>query len=283
MLLLLLFVIGPYMILVLKETIEGQAVPEGLWTELIFYPAFLVVLFLSSLVYIWPRTVIKAAQTYSTPFSSDILNFFGAVAPLIIFALLVLEAIPASLLSLFPSRWWHFIALFQGWSLVWFIMIFLFLYQTALYRVPSLLQKLLLRLEAKHPLVLTIKGWMQGIRSQFSSLLQQFVDYGQYLLSLFLDVLAGYGYKPWRSLGWYIATILTFSLCYYALGAASGPHLTWHEALIVSLTSFHGRGFFAEQFKPGDPLATYAAAEAVVGLVIEASFIATFTQRFFGK
>jgi hypothetical protein len=49
---------------------------------------------------------------------------------------------------------------------------------------------------------------------------------------------------------------------------------------------FHGRGFF-----PGlegkhslhDPLIMVAAVEAVVGLIIEISFIATFTQRFFGK
>jgi hypothetical protein len=32
-----------------------------------------------------------------------------------------------------------------------------------------------------------------------------------------------------------------------------------------------------------DPLILLAAVEAVVGLVIEISFIATFTQRFFGK
>jgi hypothetical protein len=50
----------------------------------------------------------------------------------------------------------------------------------------------------------------------------------------------------------------------------------------VSLTAFHGRGFFAQQFSPGDPQAIIAAVEAVVGLLIEISFIATFTQRYFG-
>ena len=109
-------------------------------------------------------------------------------------------------------------------------------------------------------------------------LVKQITYYGQYLLSVFLDLLAGYGYKPWRSLGWYVVTILTFALYYYSLGVTAGPHLTWHEALIVSLTSFHGRGFFAEQFKPGDPQATCAAAEAAIGLIIEVSLIATFTQ-----
>ena len=70
---------------------------------------------------------------------------------------------------------------------------------------------------------------------------------------------------------------------YSVLGLTGAHHLQWYEALVVSLTAFHGRGFFSEQFKPGDPQAIIAAIEAVVGLVIEISFIATFTQRFFGK
>jgi hypothetical protein len=49
------------------------------------------------------------------------------------------------------------------------------------------------------------------------------------------------------------------------------------------MTAFHGRGFLADQFKPGDPQAFVAAFEAFVGLIIEVTFIATLTQRFFGK
>ena len=60
-------------------------------------------------------------------------------------------------------------------------------------------------------------------------------------------------------------------------------HLQWYEALVVSLTAFHGRGFFSNQFTPGDPQSFVAAAEAVIDLLIEISFIATFTQRFFDK
>jgi hypothetical protein len=33
----------------------------------------------------------------------------------------------------------------------------------------------------------------------------------------------------------------------------------------------------------GDPFVRLAAAEAVLGLLIEVSFIATFTQHFFGR
>ena len=83
----------------------------------------------------------------------------------------------------------------------------------------------------------------------------------------------------------YLLMIGVFAGAYFVLGLReSGPHhLAWYEALVVSLTAFHGRGFFAEQFKPADPQAFVAAVEAVVGLFIEISFIATFTHRFFGK
>jgi hypothetical protein len=105
---------------------------------------------------------------------------------------------------------------------------------------------------------------------------------GGYLFARFLDGLAGYGYKPVRSLVAYLPLVTGFAAAYYALGATSGPHLAWYEALVVSLTAFHGRGFFSQQFSPGDPQSILAAGEAVVGLLIEISFIATFTQRYFG-
>jgi hypothetical protein len=49
------------------------------------------------------------------------------------------------------------------------------------------------------------------------------------------------------------------------------------------VSSFHGRGFFLQNVLLGDAFARLAAAEAVLGLLIEISFIATFTQRFFGR
>ncbi|HKW19796.1 MAG TPA: pentapeptide repeat-containing protein [Ktedonobacterales bacterium] len=105
---------------------------------------------------------------------------------------------------------------------------------------------------------------------------------GQYLFSRFLDLLAGYGYRPWRSLVAYLLVIVGFAVTFFIQGSISGPHLAWNEALIISLTAFHGRGFFPEQFQPGDPQSAIAAIEAVIGLLIEICFIATFTQRFLG-
>lgn len=107
--------------------------------------------------------------------------------------------------------------------------------------------------------------------------------YGQYAFSLFLDMLAGYGYKPLRSLGWYVVVILGFATLYAAWGSSISPSLPWSEALVFSVTSFHGRGFFPGGSSLSDPKVVLAAAEAVIGLFIEISFIATFTQRYFGK
>ena len=66
-----------------------------------------------------------------------------------------------------------------------------------------------------------------------------------------------------------------------AHGAAA--HLSWDEALVLSVSSFHGRGFFLQNVPLGDAFARLAAAEAVLGLLIEVCFIATLTQCFFGR
>jgi uncharacterized protein YjbI with pentapeptide repeats len=107
--------------------------------------------------------------------------------------------------------------------------------------------------------------------------------FGKYFFSLLLDLLAGYGYKPSRSVIWYIVMILGFALTYHFLGGLS---LFPPDAFVFSIMSFHGRGFFpslSSETNLHNPLVMLAAAEAIVGLLIEISFIATFTQRFFGK
>ncbi len=100
-----------------------------------------------------------------------------------------------------------------------------------------------------------------------------------YIGSLFLDLLSGYGYKVGRCFIAYALVIGLFALIYHSLGT----HPAWNESIVISMTAFHGRGFFPEQFHPGDPQALVAAIEAFVGLLIEVTFIATLTQRLFGK
>lgn len=104
-----------------------------------------------------------------------------------------------------------------------------------------------------------------------------------YIGSLFLDLIAGYGYKPGRSFIAYLLIIFGFMGLYLLNAQIVAPHLTWDQALVLSVSSFHGRGFFEQDITLGSGYARLAAAEAVLGLLIEISFIATFTQRFFGK
>jgi uncharacterized protein YjbI with pentapeptide repeats len=114
---------------------------------------------------------------------------------------------------------------------------------------------------------------------------QRFQALVAWLFSWFLFLLAGYGYKPGRCFFSYLIVITGFALSYYLLGLSEvGPHhLAWNEAFVVSMTAFHGRGFFADQFHPGDPQALVAAFEALVGLIIEITLIATLTRRLFGQ
>ncbi len=112
-------------------------------------------------------------------------------------------------------------------------------------------------------------------------LLRRQGKFGPYLGSGFLDLLAGYGYKPIRTLLVYLLVIFGYAATYYFL--ANTAHLSLVSALVFSITSFHGRGFFPGGLPLDAPLTVLAATEAIVGLVIEVSFIATFTQRFFAR
>lgn len=117
-------------------------------------------------------------------------------------------------------------------------------------------------------------SFRQGARE----VVQRIRTAASYLFSWFLDILAGYGYKPERSVAIYVLTILLFTAIYLLSGA-----LPFGQALVFSVTAFHGRGFLPGPFKLDSPVTALAAFEAVIGLFIEISFIATFTQRFFGR
>ncbi len=108
--------------------------------------------------------------------------------------------------------------------------------------------------------------------------------FSQYLFSLFLSLIAGYGYKLWRSFVAYLLVIVGFAAAYYLIGQIVGPALSPLGAFVFSMTSFHGRGFFpGNNISLDDPLTVLAALEALVGLIIEVTFIATLTQRFFNR
>lgn len=124
--------------------------------------------------------------------------------------------------------------------------------------------------------------WFQMIQPKVSSR-QRIRKLGAWMFSHFLNLVAGYGYRPERSLLAYLLVIFGFMGLYLLTSHFTTPHLRWDEALVLSVSSFHGRGFFTQTITLGDAYARLAVTEAVLGLFIEISFIATFTQRFFGK
>ncbi len=106
---------------------------------------------------------------------------------------------------------------------------------------------------------------------------------GRWFFSLLLGLVAGYGYRMGRIIIAYLLVVGCAAVAYYLCGRFGfGPHLGAAEALLVSVTAFHGR-VFSGQFGIATPVAWVAAVEAVLGLLIEGVFIAMLTQRFFGK
>jgi len=102
--------------------------------------------------------------------------------------------------------------------------------------------------------------------------------FGQYLFSTALNLSCGYGYRPLRSLAFYVIVVGCFALLYGLAG-----HINWYDAIVDSIISLHGRGFFSTGFAPGDPLAIAAAAEAILGLLVEVVVLATVTRRLFSN
>jgi uncharacterized protein YjbI with pentapeptide repeats len=108
-------------------------------------------------------------------------------------------------------------------------------------------------------------------------------NFWRYSGSAMLALLAGYGYRMWRILVAYLLIVLLCAGAYFVLGVYYEPHLTLLEAVLTSITAFHGRVFSEPFLQPGEPQLWVTAFEAVAGLVVEGVFIAMLTQKFFGK
>lgn len=109
--------------------------------------------------------------------------------------------------------------------------------------------------------------------------------YGAWLFSYLLNIMSGYGERLGRTLSTYVAVILGFATLYF-LGAnyfgLEAARLSPYQAIILSVVSFHGRGFVSSFLQLGDPMSGITVVESVIGLLIEAIIIATFSRRFLG-
>jgi len=101
--------------------------------------------------------------------------------------------------------------------------------------------------------------------------------------SAILALLAGYGYRMWHILVAYLFIVLLCAGAYFVLGIYYEPHLSFLDAVLISVTAFHGRVFSEPFLHSGEPQLWVTAFEAVMGLVVEGVFIAMLAQKFFGK
>jgi uncharacterized protein YjbI with pentapeptide repeats len=98
--------------------------------------------------------------------------------------------------------------------------------------------------------------------------------------SWLLDLISGYGEIPERILIAYLSIIAFFSAIYWGMAHQAGvPPFQWYEAIVLSFSNFHGRGFFTSTLNLGEPVAVVAVCEAIIGIFIELMVIALFSCR----
>ncbi|HEX9414131.1 MAG TPA: pentapeptide repeat-containing protein, partial [Ktedonobacterales bacterium] len=106
--------------------------------------------------------------------------------------------------------------------------------------------------------------------------------YARWLFSWLLGMFAGYGDYIGRLFITYGAVIVAFALLMFAFSARLPSPDSIGDVLILSVTSFHGRGVQPPGLHLNDALAALSGVEAIFGLLVEGLFIAAFTRRVTG-
>lgn len=98
--------------------------------------------------------------------------------------------------------------------------------------------------------------------------------------SALLGGICGWGFRPSRTVVWYFTILLSFWAGY----ALTVSHLSGFQDLVLSVSAFHGRGVFVSSLQSlSRPASALVIIEAIFGLLIEATFVATFAQRFLSR
>jgi uncharacterized protein YjbI with pentapeptide repeats len=110
--------------------------------------------------------------------------------------------------------------------------------------------------------------------------------FGQWLFSVLLFLMAGYGYRIGRIIIAYAIIVAAFAAAFLASDVVSGQSAlsvpSALDAMQISLNAIHGRVFFA-QFGLDTLQSWLATAESIVGIVVEGVFVAMLIQKFFGR
>jgi uncharacterized protein YjbI with pentapeptide repeats len=95
-----------------------------------------------------------------------------------------------------------------------------------------------------------------------------------YILSLFLALVIGYGYRPVRTLGFYCAIIVLWAILYHI----NSPYPSWETAFLTSFLSFHGQASLTF-YTLNQRLLSLVLVEMIIGLLLEATFIVMVIKR----
>jgi len=103
--------------------------------------------------------------------------------------------------------------------------------------------------------------------------------FARWLLSYLLGAVTGYGEYLGRLVATYLLVIGVFTATLFAV---AGLSFTWEnarDALVFSLTAFHGRGSPPPGLAPSDALSALTGVEGVVGLVIEGLLVGVIVNK----
>lgn len=126
-----------------------------------------------------------------------------------------------------------------------------------------------------------MRGWLLAVPG--SGRFRQTTHLIRRSASVLIDLICGYGTRPARILATYLLTILVFALVYDRWGSDLQNSFSVHgwNAIWFSLIAFHGRGVVNGGVDTNSGLLAVAAIEAAVGLLVEATFIATLLRSLF--
>ena len=121
-------------------------------------------------------------------------------------------------------------------------------------------------------------AWRQRLRFAFT------VPWacGRWLSSVALYAMIWLSTRMVWLIGAYFATVIVFAGLYLAVSMQAHTGMSVPDAFFLSVTSFHGRGLQPASHLT-DTMRALAAAEAPVGLLLEAIFVAAFVRRVMGN